>query len=262
MSFFKADNISIRFGGLKALNQVSFEIHKGEIFSIIGPNGAGKTTIFNCINRFYDLDEGTFILGDKEISTIKPHEVAEIGIARTFQNIELFKNTTVLDNLILGRHRHRRSNIFTETLFSRFVQKQELASRERAEEIIDFLDLEAYREQRVINLPYGVQKTVELGRALAMDPVMLLLDEPSSGLNVEETEDLSFWMSDIKAELGITILLVEHNMAFVQQASDRVLALDFGETITQGHPTDVLNHPEVMKAYLGEEDALAQSSQH
>jgi branched-chain amino acid transport system ATP-binding protein len=149
--------------------------------------------------------------------------------------------------------------VFTETLFSRSVQKQELESRERAEEIIDFLDLEAYRDQRVINLPYGVQKTVELGRALAMDPKLLLLDEPSSGLNVEETEDLSFWMSDIKAELGITILLVEHNMGFVQQASDRVLALDFGETITQGNPSDVLNHPEVMKAYLGEEDALAQS---
>jgi branched-chain amino acid transport system ATP-binding protein len=259
MSFFKAENISISFGGLKALSEVSFAIRKGEIFSIIGPNGAGKTTIFNCINRFYDLDEGNFSLEGQDISQIKPHEVAEMGIARTFQNIELFKNTTVLDNLILGRHRRRRSNVFTEALFNRSVQKQELESREKAEEIIDFLDLEAYREQRVINLPYGVQKTVELGRALAMDPKLLLLDEPSSGLNVEETEDLSFWMSDIKAELGITILLVEHNMRFVLQASDRVLALDFGETIIQGNPNDVLNHPEVMKAYLGEEDALAQS---
>ena len=259
MSFFKANHISISFGGLKALNQVSFAIQKGEVFSIIGPNGAGKTTIFNCINRFYDLDDGTFSLEGRDISQIKAHEVAEMGIARTFQNIELFKNTTVLDNLILGRHRRRRSNVFTEALFSRSVKKQELESRERAEEIIDFLDLEAYREQRVINLPYGVQKTVELGRALTMDPTLLLLDEPSSGLNVEETEDLSFWISDIKAELGITILLVEHNMRFVQQISDHVLALDFGETITQGTPTDVLNHPEVMKAYLGEEDALAQS---
>ena len=259
MAFFKADNISISFGGLKALNQVSFVIRKGEVFSIIGPNGAGKTTIFNCINRFYDLDEGTFNLEGQDISEIKAHKVAEMGIARTFQNIELFKNTTVLDNLILGRHRRRRSNVLTEALFNRSVQRQELESRERAEEIIDFLDLEAYREQRVINLPYGVQKTVELGRALAMDPKLLLLDEPSSGLNVEETEDLSFWISDIKAELGITILLVEHNMRFVQQVSDHILALDFGETITQGTPTDVLNHPEVMKAYLGEEDALAQS---
>jgi branched-chain amino acid transport system ATP-binding protein len=259
MAFFEANTISISFGGLKALNQVSFEIQKGEVFSIIGPNGAGKTTIFNCINRFYDLDDGTFSLEGQDISQIKSHEVAEMGIARTFQNIELFKNTTVLDNLILGRHRRRRSNVFTEALFSRSVQKQELESRERAEEIIDFLDLEAYREQRVVNLPYGVQKTVELGRALAMDPKLLLLDEPSSGLNVEETEDLSFWISDIKAELGITILLVEHNMGFVQQASDRILALDFGETITQGNTNEVLNHPEVMKAYLGEEDALAQS---
>jgi branched-chain amino acid transport system ATP-binding protein len=259
MSFFKADKISISFGGLQALKEVSFEIRKGEIFSIIGPNGAGKTTIFNCINRFYDLDEGAFSLEDQDISRIKSHQVAEVGIARTFQNIELFKNTTVLDNLILGRHCGRRSNVFTEVFFSRSVQKQELESRVKAEEIIDFLDLEAYREQRVINLPYGVQKTVELGRALAMEPKLLLLDEPSSGLNVEETEDLTFWISDIKEELGITILLVEHNMRFVQQASDRVLALDFGETITQGNPSDVLNHPEVMKAYLGEEDVIAQS---
>lgn len=259
MAFFEAKNITISFGGLKALNQVSFAIQKGEVFSIIGPNGAGKTTIFNCINRFYDLDEGTFSLESQDISEIKPHKVAEMGIARTFQNIELFKNTTVLDNLILGRHRRRRSNVFTEALFNRSVQRQELESREKAEEIIDFLDLEAYREQRVINLPYGVQKTVELGRALAMDPKLLLLDEPSSGLNVEETEDLSFWISDIKAELSITILLVEHNMRFVQQVSDHILALDFGETITQGTPADVQNHPEVMKAYLGEEDALAQS---
>jgi branched-chain amino acid transport system ATP-binding protein len=257
MSFFKAENISISFGGLRALNRVSFEIQKGEVFAIIGPNGAGKTTIFNCINRFYDLDDGSFSLEGQNLSKIKPHEVAEMGIARTFQNIELFKNATVLDNLILGRHRRRRSNVLTEALFNRSVRKQELENREKAEEIIDFLDLEAFREQQVVNLPYGVQKTVELGRALAMEPKLLLLDEPSSGLNVEETEDLSFWMSDIKAEFGITILLVEHNMGFVLQASDRVLALDFGETITQGNPNDVLNHPEVMKAYLGEEDALA-----
>jgi branched-chain amino acid transport system ATP-binding protein len=257
MAFFKAKNISISFGGLKALNRVCFDVNKGEIFSIIGPNGAGKTTIFNCINRFYDLDEGSFYLEDHDISSIKPHGVAGMGIARTFQNIELFKNMTVLDNLILGRHRRRRSNLFTETFFARPVREQEIESREKAEEIIDFLDLEAYREQRVINLPYGVQKTVELGRALAMEPQLLLLDEPSSGLNVEETEDLSFWMIDIKEELGIAILLVEHNVRFVQQISDRVLALNFGEVITQGNPKEVLNHPEVMKAYLGEEDAAA-----
>ena len=258
MAFFKAQEISISFGGLKALDRVSFEIGQGQIFSIIGPNGAGKTTIFNCINRFYDLDEGALLLEDRDISHIKPHEVAEAGIARTFQNIELFKNATVLENLVLGRHRHRRSSVLTELFFSRSVRQQEIECREKAEAVIDFLDLEAYREQRVLNLPYGVQKTVELGRALTMDPKLLLLDEPSSGLNVEETEDLSFWMSDIKEELGITILLVEHNMFFVQQVSDHLMAMDFGQVIAQGPPADVLNHPEVMQAYLGEECVVAQ----
>jgi branched-chain amino acid transport system ATP-binding protein len=257
MAFFKAEDVSIAFGGLRALNGVGFNVNQGEIFSIIGPNGAGKTTIFNCINRFYDLEEGAFYLKDQNISKIKPHDVADRGIARTFQNIELFKNMTVLDNLILGRHRHRRSNLIAETLFIKSVRKQEIESRKKAEEIIDFLDLEAYRDQRVINLPYGVQKTVELARALAMEPQLLLLDEPSSGLNVEETEDLSFWLSDIKEELGITILLVEHNMRFVLQVSDTVLALDFGQVITQGRPKEVLNHPEVMKAYLGEKNVPA-----
>lgn len=257
MAFFKAEDVSIAFGGLRALNGVGFNVNQGEIFSIIGPNGAGKTTIFNCINRFYDLEEGAFYLKDQNISKIKPHDVADRGIARTFQNIELFKNMTVLDNLILGRHRHRRSNLIAETLFIKSVQKQEIESRKKAEEIIDFLDLEAYRDQRVINLPYGVQKTVELARALAMEPQLLLLDEPSSGLNVEETEDLSFWLMDIKEELGITILLVEHNMRFVLQVSDTVLALDFGQVITQGLPKEVLNHPEVMKAYLGEKNVPA-----
>lgn len=257
MAFFKAEDVSIAFGGLRALNEVGFRVNQGEIFSIIGPNGAGKTTIFNCINRFYDLEEGAFYLKDQNISKIKPHDIADRGIARTFQNIELFKNMTVLDNLILGRHRHRHSNLIAETLFIKSVQKQEIESRKKAEEIIDFLDLEAYRDQRVINLPYGVQKTVELARALAMEPQLLLLDEPSSGLNVEETEDLSFWLMDIKEELGITILLVEHNMRFVLQVSDTVLALDFGHVIAQGLPKEVLNHPEVMKAYLGEKNVPA-----
>ncbi len=253
MSFFEAQNISISFGGLRALNQVDFEVNQGEVFSIIGPNGAGKTTIFNCINRYYDLDEGAFIFKDKDVSKVRPHMVPGLGIARTFQNIELFANTTVIDNLLLGRHRHRRTNLLTETLFSRSVRRQEMESREKAEDIIDFLDLQAYREQIVINLPYGVQKTVELARALTMEPELLLLDEPSSGMNMEEREDLVFWITDIKEELGITILLVEHNMRFVNQLSDRILALDFGVVIAQGTPKEVLEHPEVMKAYLGEE---------
>ncbi|MBL7212340.1 MAG: ABC transporter ATP-binding protein [Desulfobacteraceae bacterium] len=253
MSFFEAQQISISFGGLMALNGVSFEVNKGEVFSIIGPNGAGKTTIFNCINRYYDLDEGSFIFKDKDISKVRPHVVADLGISRTFQNIELFKNTTAIDNLLLGRHRHRRSNLFTEALFSPFVQRQEIDSREKAEEVIDFLDLQAYRDQMVAGLPFGVQKTVELGRALAMEPELLLLDEPSSGMNMEEIEDLAFWITDIKEELGITILMVEHNMRLVKEISDRVLALNFGVVLTQGDPKGVLGHPEVMQAYLGDE---------
>jgi len=255
MSFFEAQDISISFGGIRALNRVSFGVNQGEVFSIIGPNGAGKTTIFNCINRYYDLDEGAFIFKDKNIAKVSPHVVADLGISRTFQNIELFKNTTVIDNLLLGRHRHRQSNLFMEALFVPSVQRQEIGSREEAEEIIDFLDLQAYRDQLVAGLPYGVQKTVELGRALAMKPDLLLLDEPSSGLNMEEREDLSFWITDIKEELGITILLVEHNMRLVQEISDRVVALNFGVVLADGTPKDVLEHPEVMKAYLGEEGA-------
>ena len=255
MSLFKAQDISISFGGVRALNRVGFEVNQGEVLSIIGPNGAGKTTIFNCINRYYDLDEGAFIFKDKNIAKVSPHVVADLGISRTFQNIELFKNTTVIDNLLLGRHRHRRSNLFIEALFSPFVQRQEIESREKAEEIIDFLDLQAYLDQLVSGLPYGVQKTVELGRALAMEPELLLLDEPSAGMNMEEMEDLSFWITDIKEELGITILLVEHNMRLVQEISDRVLALNFGVVLAEGSPKEALEHPEVMKAYLGEEGA-------
>jgi len=257
MSIFGAQNISVRFGGLQALIGVTFEVTGGEVFSIIGPNGAGKTTIFNCISRFYDLNQGKLFLEGKEITGISPHSVADLGIARTFQNIELFKNMTVIDNLLLGRHRRRGSNLFTETFFTGSVRKQEIESREKAEEIIDFLDLQAHRNQRISGLPYGIQKTVELGRALAMEPKLLLLDEPSSGLNMEEMEDLAFWITDIKEELGITILMVEHNMRLVGEISDRVLALNFGAVIARGDPREVLEHPEVMKAYLGEEDALA-----
>jgi branched-chain amino acid transport system ATP-binding protein len=261
MPFFCADNVSISFGGLRALNRVSFEVSKGEVFAIVGPNGAGKTTIFNCINRFYDLDEGRFVFKDQEISRLSPHRIADLGISRTFQNVELFKHTTVIQNLLLGRHRHRRSNLLTEMLFTGSVRRQEIGSREKAEEVIDFLDLQACRDQLVANLPYGVQKIVELGRALAMEPELLLLDEPSSGMNMEETEDLSFWIEDIVEELGITILLVEHNMRLVQSACDRVLALNFGQPIAQGTTEEVLRHPDVVKAYLGEEGGAAQAQQ-
>ncbi len=257
MSFFEARDISIRFGGVKALNRVSFEVDPGTVFSIIGPNGAGKTTIFNCINRYYELDEGAFILEGRDISTVRPHVVADLGIARTFQNIELFGKMSVMDNLLLGRHRRRRSNLMTEILFTGSVRDQEVESRRKAEEIIEFLDLQAYRDQEIENLPFGTQKTVELGRALTMEPALLLLDEPSSGMTMEETEELSYWITDIKEDLGITILMVEHNMGFVREISDRILAMDFGEAITSGSVESVLAHPDVLQAYLGDEDAIA-----
>ncbi len=253
MTLLRAENMTLRFGGLTALNSVSFDVNKGEIFSIIGPNGAGKTTIFNCLSRFYNLDGGAFYLKDKDISKVSPSMVAEIGIARTFQNIELFKNMTVLDNILLGRHRQKKTGLLKEIFFTKSVKDQEMESHLKAEEIIDFLELQPYRDQIIANLPYGAQKTVEIGRALAMEPEVLLLDEPSSGMTMEETEDLSFWITDIKEEFGITIIIVEHNIGLVTSLSDRVLALSFGEPITVGSPDEVMNHPEVMTAYLGEE---------
>ncbi len=257
MTLLEVKDITLRFGGLTALDCVSFKVSQGEIFSIIGPNGAGKTTIFNCLSRFYNLDGGAFYLNGRDISKISPSAVADKGIARTFQNIELFKNMSVLDNILLGRHRQRRSNLLGELVFSRFTKNQELESRNKAEEIIDFLELQEYRDQLIVNLPYGAQKTVELGRALAMEPEILLLDEPSSGMTMEETEDLSFWITDIKEEFGITIIIVEHNIGLVTGLSDRVLAMSFGKPLTQGPPEEVMNHPEVITAYLGEEDAFA-----
>jgi branched-chain amino acid transport system ATP-binding protein len=262
MAFFEAQHISIRFGGLMALNRVSFQVEKGEVFSIIGPNGAGKTTIFNCINRYYTLDGGAFLFKGKDITRVRPYAVAGMGIARTFQNIELFKNTTVLDNLLLGRHRHRRTHFLSEAFFLPSVRRQALNNRRKAEEVIDFLELQAYRDLTVSGLPYGVQKTVELGRALAMEPELLLLDEPSSGMNMEEVEDLGFWITDIKEELGITIIMVEHNMRLVRQVSDRVLAMNFGIPITEGETRGVLQHPEVLQAYLGEESAGTRSQKY
>ena len=257
MTFFEAENMTISFGGLMALQGVSFKIDPGQVFSIIGPNGAGKTTIFNCISRYYDLIEGRMLFKGNEITRVRPCMIAGHGIARTFQNIELFKNMTVIDNIILGRHRRRKTNLFSEFVFLPSVRGQEIENRRKAEEIIEFLDLQAYRDELISSLAYGVQKTVELGRALAMEPELLLLDEPSSGLNMEETEELIYWIEDIKEELGITIALVEHNIRLVKEVSDQVIALNFGRMITQGEAPTVLAHPDVIKAYLGEENAFA-----
>ena len=249
--FFKADGLAINFGGIRALDGVSFEVAPGEVFTIIGPNGAGKTTIFNLISRIYDPTEGRLVFRGEDITEVPPHEIARRGIARTFQNIELFEHATVLQNLLLGRHVHRRSRLLEELLFLPRVRGLELAHREAAEKVIDFLDLQPYRDSLIVNLPYGVRKVVEMARALCIEPTLLLLDEPSSGLSVEETEDMAFWIQDIKTLLGITVLMVEHDMSLVTAVSDRVLALNYGRPIALGTAREVQEHPEVVKAYLG-----------
>jgi len=254
MTYFKAENVSIEFGGIKAVNHVSFDVEKGSIYTIVGPNGAGKTTIFNIVSRIYNLTEGKITFEDRDITHLPTHQVVKLGIARTFQNIELFEHATVLHNLLIGRHIHCKSSMFSDLFFLPSVRKAELEHRRRVEDVIDFLDLQHYRDQLIQNLPYGVRKIVELGRALCTDPKLLLLDEPASGLNVDETEDMAFWIDDIKKLLGITVIMVEHNMSLVSQVSDRVLAINYGEKLAEGTPTEVQENPEVIKAYLGEED--------
>ena len=257
MAFFSVENLLIRFGGVVALNDVSFRIEKNTVYSIIGPNGAGKTTIFNCITGIYKPNHGRILFKGHNITGRKPHRIAGKGIARTFQNIELFSHMTTLDNLLLGRHCHMKTNIFNGAFFSRNVRREEIAHRGTVERIIDFLDLQSARDQLVVNLPFGTQRLVELGRALALEPQLLLLDEPSAGMNLEEKEDLMIWIQDIKEDFGITILLIEHDMKLVMDISDRVMAVNYGEKITEGLPSEVQNHEEVLKAYMGEEDDLA-----
>ena len=251
MTFFAVEDLGVSFGGIRAVDGVSFEVEAGEVFTIIGPNGAGKTTIFNLISRIYDPSDGRLVFRDEDITRVPPHEIARRGIARTFQNIELFEHASVLQNLLLGRHAHARPRLLEEILFLPAVRARERAHREAAEKVIDFLELQAYRDSLVVNLPYGARKVVEMGRALCTEPALLLLDEPSSGLSVEETEDMAFWIQDIRSLLGISVLMVEHDMSLVGAVSDRVLALNYGRVLACGTSREVQEHPDVVKAYLG-----------
>ena len=256
-----AQNLSVRFGGVLAVNDVSFDVRRGEVFTLIGPNGAGKTTVFNLISRFYQPTSGRIEYagpqGRIDLTAQAPHQVASLGIARTFQNIELFEHASVLHNLLVGRHTHRQTGFWSELFFTPATRAAEVHARERVEQVIDLLDLQHYRESTVAGLPYGVRKVVELARALCTEPQLLLLDEPSSGLNVEETDDMAFWIQDIREELGITVLMVEHDMSLVSKVSDRVLAMNQGEVVALGTPREVQTHPGVVEAYLGTIDDVS-----
>ncbi|HDH86675.1 MAG: ABC transporter ATP-binding protein [Deltaproteobacteria bacterium] len=261
--FFSIHNLSIAFGGLTAVDNISFDVAKKSIFSIIGPNGAGKTTIFNCISGLYTPDSGKIVFKGEDIIGLSPHKIAIKGIARTFQNIELFSRMTTMENLMLGRHIHIKTGVLSGATFFRRkspAAREEIKHRERVEQIIDLLDLQSARNQFVGGLPYGTQKLIELGRALALEPELLLLDEPSAGMNTEEKQDLIFWIKDIQDVLGVTILLIEHDMKVVMDISDRILAINFGKFITEGGPEEVHKHPEVLKAYLGEDEIIDQTA--
>jgi branched-chain amino acid transport system ATP-binding protein len=244
-------DLTVRFGGVLAVDRVGFDVRRGEIFTLIGPNGAGKTTVFNLISRIYTPTAGSIVFEGIDLKAVAPHHIARLGIARTFQNIELFENATVLQNLLIGRHTHRETALWQEVLFTRRTRDAEIRARERVEAIIDLLDLQHHRDATVGSLPYGIRKVVELARALCTEPKLLLLDEPSSGLNVEETSDMAFWIQDIRAELGVTVLMVEHDMALVSKVSDRVLAMNQGQVLAVGTPAEVQSNAGVVEAYLG-----------
>ena len=243
--------VSKRFGGVLAVNEVSMEVNRGEIVSVIGPNGAGKTTLLNMISGFYHPDHGTIVLEDRDITRLSPSRIATLGVARTFQNIALFRGMTVLDNLMLGRHIHMRTGVLSAMLRFGPALREEVEHRRIVEDIIDFLEIEPLRKRPVGALPYGLQKRVELGRALAAHPKVLLLDEPMGGMNIEEKEDMARFILDVNEEWGTTIVLIEHDMGVVMDISERVVVLDLGERIAEGTPEEVRENPQVIKAYLG-----------
>ncbi len=252
--------VHLSFSGVVAIDEVSFDVNPGELFAVIGPNGAGKTSIFNVLSGVYRPQRGSVDFGGHDVLTLKPHRIAELGMSRTFQNIELFENLTVIDNLMLGRHTHVRYGALAALAWLGRARREELAHRAAVEEIVDFLELEAWRRFPVGLLPYGIQKRVELGRALAIGPKLLLLDEPVAGMNVEETEDMARFVLDVRDELGVPMIMVEHDMGLVMDLADRVMVVDFGSVITTGTPREVQNNPDVIRAYLGEPHAVQSST--
>ena len=244
-------NVNLKFGGVQALKDVSFDIEENSLFAIIGPNGAGKTSILNCINGIYKSTSGSIDIFDKDIINLQPDEIANLGVSRTFQNIELFENMTTLDNILIGAHRHVNYGPIRSLLFSKKVRDEEEKARQITENVIDFLEIEEYRYSYILSLPYGIQKRIELARALAMEPKVLLLDEPAAGMNNEETEDIARFILDIHEELGVTVILIDHDMNMVMDIATEVVVMDFGEKLFQGNPKDAAKDQKVIDAYLG-----------